>query len=387
MNANANVNENEIDEYHGQCRVTSELLSAISDQNCGIRLFYSLCLPYMIKLLKILHSRLNGALTQKEFKLRMKRNVNYRHESNKFNNNLTLSMENLSGIQLIYCICGDIDESESKFGDDGGDGKSPTDVKSNSRIEVILNTLVSVSNDVLQNCMRRNIHVLELGREAREEKVDDHDDVNKGIMLSHIENSSDVIDVDESDNVDNSDSDKAAHTKTWLSGTMCVLEPHLSTYAFVSFPDWDLSNWQELYFRNNCKKLQQIKAKYDRVYMFRYSQSIVPANWPLDDNNDNYKLKYQRASYQKEQADKLFASSNVGALGDGSTQFLNAKAASVANKHDNSSTSVLIGLVLSIIVIGYDVLYLLLKRNRNDNNDKMETEYNERFLQETAIAV
>ena len=210
--------------------------------------------------------------------------------------------------------------------------------------------------------------------------------------------------------------------KTWLDETMHVLEPHLSTYSFVSFPDWDLANWQQSYFRDNYQELQEIKAKYDPIYMFRYSQSIVPANWPLDDNNDNYKLKYQRASYKKDQADTLYAitggadadadtDTDAGAVGDGSTEFLNAKAARVANKANkankhaasnngsasvlitSSSTMKLIGLVLSIIVIGYGVFYLLFKRNRNgykslnDDNDEMETEYNEPLHRDTAIAL
>ena len=83
------------------------------------------------------------------------------------------------------------------IGEHGSDGKSKaTNVKSNSRSEVILNTLVSVSNDVLQNCFKGNID--ELGREARKQKTDD-DDVNNRITLSHIENRSDVIDVDENE--------------------------------------------------------------------------------------------------------------------------------------------------------------------------------------------
>ena len=76
------------------------------------------------------------------------------------------------------------------IGDDGSDSES------NSRIEVILNTLVSVSNNVLQNCFKGNVN--ELGREARKQKVND-DDVNNEITLSHIENRSDVIDVDENE--------------------------------------------------------------------------------------------------------------------------------------------------------------------------------------------
>ena len=58
-----NVNENEIDEYHGQYR----------DQNCGNILFYLQYLPDMIKWLKFVYSRLNGGLTKKEFKLRWKK--------------------------------------------------------------------------------------------------------------------------------------------------------------------------------------------------------------------------------------------------------------------------------------------------------------------------
>ena len=80
--------------------------------------------------------------------------------------------------------------------------------------------------------------------------------------------------------------------KTWLMNTMDAVQPYLSEYSFVSFPDWDLENWQTAYYRDTYADLQNIKARYDPAYIFRYSQSIIPAGWPYKFTNDNLKLPF-----------------------------------------------------------------------------------------------
>ena len=78
--------------------------------------------------------------------------------SSTFNEWQVLEMNNLAKIPLMYCIGDDIDddevESKSKLMDDAiGDGDDCVE-KRNCRIEMFLDTLVSVSNDVLRYCVK-----------------------------------------------------------------------------------------------------------------------------------------------------------------------------------------------------------------------------------------
>ena len=164
-------------------------------------------------------------------------------ETDKFREWPILSMDNLKDIPLIYCICSDIDETASEFGgqkgidtlmDDvighGGDNSSKVVHKNISRLEVILDRIVSVSNNVLQLCVQSAagglVNVSNVSYVPHELKQDSNDfgscsyvssayrhdivfdiddennvsnDNSNGIFLSHIEKQSDVIDIDESD--------------------------------------------------------------------------------------------------------------------------------------------------------------------------------------------
>ncbi len=44
--------------------------------------------------------------------------------------------------------------------------------------------------------------------------------------------------------------------------------------CFVNYPDTDLSNWPLLYYKQNYRALQQVKARWDPNDVFRYRQSI-----------------------------------------------------------------------------------------------------------------
>jgi FAD/FMN-containing dehydrogenase len=44
--------------------------------------------------------------------------------------------------------------------------------------------------------------------------------------------------------------------------------------CFVNYPDTDLSNWPLLYYKQNYRALQQVKARWDPTNVFRYRQSI-----------------------------------------------------------------------------------------------------------------
>jgi FAD/FMN-containing dehydrogenase len=43
---------------------------------------------------------------------------------------------------------------------------------------------------------------------------------------------------------------------------------------YRNYPDINFSNWPELYYGNNYKRLQQVKAMYDPKNLFRYEQSV-----------------------------------------------------------------------------------------------------------------
>ena len=43
---------------------------------------------------------------------------------------------------------------------------------------------------------------------------------------------------------------------------------------YRNYPDINFANWPELYYGNNYKRLQAIKAQYDPDNLFRYEQSL-----------------------------------------------------------------------------------------------------------------
>ncbi|MBL0356594.1 MAG: BBE domain-containing protein [Chitinophagaceae bacterium] len=43
---------------------------------------------------------------------------------------------------------------------------------------------------------------------------------------------------------------------------------------YRNYPDINFNNWPELYYGNNYKRLQQVKAIHDPNNLFRYEQSI-----------------------------------------------------------------------------------------------------------------
>lgn len=46
--------------------------------------------------------------------------------------------------------------------------------------------------------------------------------------------------------------------------------------CYVNYPDVDLENWQELYYKDNYPRLQKVKRTWDPMNVFNHSQSIEP---------------------------------------------------------------------------------------------------------------
>jgi hypothetical protein len=44
--------------------------------------------------------------------------------------------------------------------------------------------------------------------------------------------------------------------------------------TYVNFPDTDLKDWQRLYYKDNYRRLQQVKKHWDPLNVFRHAQSI-----------------------------------------------------------------------------------------------------------------
>lgn len=43
---------------------------------------------------------------------------------------------------------------------------------------------------------------------------------------------------------------------------------------YRNYPDINFTNWPEMYYGSNYKRLQQLKTKYDPANLFRYEQSV-----------------------------------------------------------------------------------------------------------------
>jgi hypothetical protein len=44
--------------------------------------------------------------------------------------------------------------------------------------------------------------------------------------------------------------------------------------CYVNYPDVDLQNWAALYFKDNYRRLQAVKARWDPTDQFRHAQSV-----------------------------------------------------------------------------------------------------------------
>jgi hypothetical protein len=44
--------------------------------------------------------------------------------------------------------------------------------------------------------------------------------------------------------------------------------------CYVNYPDVDLQNWPALYFKDNYRRLQAVKARWDPTDQFRHAQSV-----------------------------------------------------------------------------------------------------------------
>jgi FAD/FMN-containing dehydrogenase len=65
--------------------------------------------------------------------------------------------------------------------------------------------------------------------------------------------------------------------RDWLFGYYKALHPHASGQAYQNYIDPGLTDWESAYYGANYKRLQQVKAKYDKNNLFSFPQSIRPA--------------------------------------------------------------------------------------------------------------
>jgi FAD/FMN-containing dehydrogenase len=66
----------------------------------------------------------------------------------------------------------------------------------------------------------------------------------------------------------------------WVEAFRKAMHPYTKG-VYVNTPDLSIRNWSKAYYGNNFKRLTQVKAKYDPKNIFRYPQSIPPANCRL----------------------------------------------------------------------------------------------------------
>jgi FAD/FMN-containing dehydrogenase len=78
------------------------------------------------------------------------------------------------------------------------------------------------------------------------------------------------------------DSDGAAHgrdaARDWLARSWLLVHPHGSGGVFPNFPDPDLTDWARAYHGANYERLARVKARYDPGNVFRFHQSLPPAD-------------------------------------------------------------------------------------------------------------
>jgi hypothetical protein len=71
--------------------------------------------------------------------------------------------------------------------------------------------------------------------------------------------------------------DTVKHQREWLTAYFSAMQRYVLPQSYVNFPNRDLPNWAEAYYGSNLSRLRHIKHKYDRCNLFRFEQSIPPA--------------------------------------------------------------------------------------------------------------
>ncbi|MEI4828619.1 FAD-binding oxidoreductase [Bacillus sp. FJAT-53711] len=71
--------------------------------------------------------------------------------------------------------------------------------------------------------------------------------------------------------------DGAAAGIRWVEDFRKAMLP-FTRGVYVNTPDLSIEKWPEAYYGNNFKRLTQVKAKYDPENIFKFPQSIPPAN-------------------------------------------------------------------------------------------------------------
>jgi FAD/FMN-containing dehydrogenase len=64
----------------------------------------------------------------------------------------------------------------------------------------------------------------------------------------------------------------------WLARSWSIVHPWGSGGVFPNFPDPDLADWAGAYHGTNYRRLTRVKASYDPDNVFRFHQSLPPAN-------------------------------------------------------------------------------------------------------------
>ncbi|WBR14880.1 Fad/fmn-containing dehydrogenase [Pandoravirus kuranda] len=76
----------------------------------------------------------------------------------------------------------------------------------------------------------------------------------------------------------------AAAVAAWVTRAWEALEPDLSGYAYVNFPDLALPDWQRAFWGPHLERLSVIKARYDPTGRFCMPQSVpLPPRFALTD--------------------------------------------------------------------------------------------------------
>lgn len=63
----------------------------------------------------------------------------------------------------------------------------------------------------------------------------------------------------------------------WVNETFETMQPYCSSASFQNFPDGELDDWAQSYFRGNLTRLIEVKRKYDPDRFFAFPQAIPNA--------------------------------------------------------------------------------------------------------------
>jgi FAD/FMN-containing dehydrogenase len=63
---------------------------------------------------------------------------------------------------------------------------------------------------------------------------------------------------------------------TWVEAFRRAMLPYVCG-AYVNYIDSNIEDWPSAYYGTNFEKLMRVKAKYDPQNVFRFPQSIPPA--------------------------------------------------------------------------------------------------------------